>query len=180
MHTLITTRSIAAGALCVALTLIAPPATAQTGGLEDPLLDRLIGDWVLTGVIAGDSTTHDVVFEWVLEHQYVQMYELARERDASGRRAYEAIVFIGWDEPSQRYACLWLDSTGGGGLTGEGIGYAAPSGDSLPFFFRFPDGSPFHTTFAYRRATDTWEWSMDGENDDGTRRPFARVTLRRK
>jgi len=155
------------------------PATAQTSGLQDPLLDRLIGEWVLEGTIAGEQTTHDVVFEWVLEHQYVQFHEVARERDPSGAPAYEAIVFIGWDSASERYACLWLDSTGGDGLSANAIGYGAPSGDSIPFVFRFPDGSLFHNTFAYDRATDTWQWSLDGEQE-GELQPFARVTLTRK
>jgi hypothetical protein len=163
----------------VALLLPVIPTSAQTTGLQDPLLDRMIGEWVLEGTIAGDQVTHDVVFEWVLGHQYVRFHEVARETDAAGRPAYEAIVFIGWDTPTNRYACLWLDSTGGEGLTGEGIGHGVAAGDSIPFYFVFPDGSPFHTTFAYDRSTDTWEWHMDGE-ENGIRRPFARVTLSRK
>lgn len=164
----------------VTVVLTALPAAAQTTGLQDPLLDRMIGEWVLQGIIAGDSTTHDVVFEWVLDHYYVRFHEVARETDpATGKAAYEAIVFIGWDEPSQQYACLWLDSTGGGGLSAQAIGYGAASGDSIPFLFRFPDGSPFHNTFVYDRDTDTWQWHLDGE-ENGVRQPFARVTLSRK
>jgi Protein of unknown function (DUF1579) len=172
------TRNLTVAATLLALAVPAIPASAQP--IQDPLLENLIGEWVLEGTIGGEQTTHDVAFEWVLQHQYVQMHEIAREKDAAGRPAYEALVTIGWDEPSQRYACLWLDSTGGGGLVPEGLGYAAPSGDSIPFQFRFPDGSPFHTTFVYHRGSDTWEWQMDGENEDGTLQPFARVTLSRK
>jgi hypothetical protein len=155
------------------------PTTAQESGLRHPLVDRLIGEWVLKGEMAGGQVTHDVEFEWVLGGQYLRFHEVARERDATGAPAYEAIVFIGWDAQSERLACLWLDTTGGEGLTNGVIGYAVPAGDSIPFLFRFPDGSPFHTTFAYDRGTDTWEWHMDGE-DNGVRRPFARVTMSRK
>lgn len=165
--------------LLLGLTLPTLPASAQTGGLQDPLLDRLIGEWVLEGTIGGEHTTHDVVFDWVLGHHYVRFHEVARERDSTGAPAYEAIVFIGWDEPSQRYACLWLDSTGGEGLTSQAIGYGPRAGDTIPFLFHMPDGTPFHTTFAYDRSTDTWRWQMDGE-DNGVLRPFARVTLTRK
>lgn len=163
----------------LALLLAVQPAVAQAPAFRDSLLDRMIGEWVLEGTIAGAHTTHDVSFAWVLGHQYVRLHEVARERDAEGKPAYEAIVFIGWDEPSQRYACLWLDSTGGGGLRGDAIGYGAADADSIPFRFRFPDGSIFHNTFAYSRETDTWEWHLDGEADGGLR-PFARVTLSRK
>lgn len=165
--------------LLAALTLTGLPAAAQTRGLDDPLLDKMIGEWVLEGTIAGDQVTHDVVFDWVLGHYYVRLHEVARERDSTGAPAYEAIVFIGWDTPSERYACLWLDMTGGEGLSAEAIGYGVASGDSIPFVFRFPDGSPFYNTFVYRRSTDTWEWHLDGV-ENGERRPFARVTLRRK
>ncbi len=169
--------------LLAALVLTALPASAQTSGLQDPLLDRMIGEWVLEGTIAGERTTHDVVFEWVLGHHYVRFHEVSREKDAAGRPAYEAIVFIGWDEPSGRYACLWLDSTGGGGLTAVAagaIGYGAAGGDSIPFVFRDPDGGAIHNTFRYDRSTDTWEWRIDNQEEDGTREPFARVTLSRR
>jgi hypothetical protein len=134
---------------------------------------------VLAGTIAGEQVTHDVVIDWVLGHHYVRIHEVARGLDSTGAPAYEAIVFIGWDGPSQQYACLWLDSTGGEGISGQAIGYATASGDSIPFVFHFPDGSPFYNTFAYDGATDTWQWHLDGE-ESGERQPFARVTLSRR
>jgi hypothetical protein len=160
------------------LTLATGQMAAQPSGLHDPLLDRLIGEWVLAGMIDGVHVTHDVLIDRVLGQHYVRMHEVARERDSTGATAYEAIVFIGWDESSQRYACLWLDSTGGEGISGQAIGYGEASGDSIPFVFHFPDGSPFYNTFLYDRAADTWQWHLDGE-EDGQRQPFARVTLSR-
>ncbi len=161
------------------LTLAAGPIAAQPSPLHDPLLDRLIGEWVLEGTIEGTQVTHDVLIDRVLGQHYVRIHEVARERDSTGATAYEAIVFIGWDESSQRYACLWLDSTGGEGISGQAIGYGEASGDSIPFVFHFPDGSPFYNTFLYDRAADTWQWHLDGEVG-GQRLPFARVTLSRK
>jgi hypothetical protein len=91
---------------------------------------------------------------------------------------YEAIVFIGWDQSTGQYACLWLDSTGGGGLSAQAIGYAKPSGDEIAFLFKGSDGSIFHTTFVYNKDGDSWQWIMDGE-EDGKLQPFARVSLTR-
>ena len=161
------------------LLLAALPASAQSQPTQDPLLDRLIGHWVLRGTIGGSETTHDVTFEWVLGHQYVRLHEVSREKDQKGQPAYEAMVFIGRDEPSGRYACLWLDSTGGGGLSARAIGYADRAGDELAFLFKIADGSSFHTTFKYSKIADTWQWVMDGE-EGGKLQPFARVTLTRK
>jgi len=115
----------------------------------------------------------------VLDHQYLRFHEVAREEETDGTPLYEAIVFIGWDQPTNQYACLWLDSTGGGGLSAPAIGHAKPSGDTLPFIFDTGEGGFFHTTFAYIRDTDTWNWEMDMENG-GKRTPFARVTLTRQ
>jgi len=136
-------------------------------------------EWVLHGTIAGKETTHDVVAEWVLGHQYLQLREVSCERDAKGQPAYEAIVIIGWDQASGQYTCLWLDSTGGGGLTGEAMGHAKRGGDEIAFLFKGRGGSLFHTTFAYSKGTRTWQWLMDDE-ENGKRQPFARVMLTRK
>lgn len=113
-------------------------------------------------------------------HEVRPLHEVARGREPDGAPLYESIVFIGWDEPSGRYACLWLDSTGGGGLAiPVVIGHAKRSGDTLPFLFDTSDGSLIHNTFAYSRDTDTWTWAIDNESD-GERTPFARVTLTRQ
>ncbi len=133
-------------ALCM---LVALPVTAQEPGFQDDLLDRLAGNWLMQGTIAGDEVNHDVVAEWVLDHNYLRLREVAREQDERGKPAYEAIIFIGWDEPSSRYVCLWLDSTGGSGLTGEGLGYAEPDGDELAWVFDTPT-TLIHNTFSVR------------------------------
>ena len=163
----------------VAFVLPAHPATAQAAPMRDALLDRLVGEWVLAGTIAGNSTTHDVSADWVLGHQYVRTYEVSRERDRTGAAIYEALVLVSRDPDTGRYGCLWIDNTGGGKLLPEAIGYGVASGDSIPFLFHDPSGGAFHTTFVYDAGTDRWEWHMDGEQN-GTLQPFARVTLTRK
>jgi len=157
-------------------------AVSTTGGeivntpITESLLDRLVGKWVLTGTIAGKETTHDIDAEWVLNREYVRLHEVSRERKADGQPAYEAIVFISWDKQSREYYCLWLDTTGGGGLSNDGIGHGKPNGNTIPFVFK-PSGSDrFHATFVYDRSTETWQWIMDGE-EAGKLQPFARVKL---
>ncbi len=74
---------------------------------------------------------------------------------------------------------LWSDSTGGGGLSAQAIGYAQPSGDDRPFVFDTGNGSVIHTTFTYNRHTDTWKWLMEIEKGV-ERTQFARVVLTRQ
>ena len=164
--------------LCALCLLMSLAATAQ--GFQDALLDRFEGTWVLRGTIAGGEVVHDITAEWVVGHQYLRFLEVSREREAGGELAYEAIVFLGWDEALGQYACLWLDSTGGSGLSGQAVmGHAKPSDDTLAFLFVGTDGSVFHTTFAYDQSTDSWEWRMDAEAD-GKLEPFTRATMTRR
>jgi hypothetical protein len=148
--------------------------------IKDPLLDRLAGTWVLRGTISGKQTTHDVVADWVLAHEYLRIHETSREKDDKGQARYEAIVLIGWDEGSSEFQCLWLDTTGGGGLTAQGIGHGKRDGDAIPFLFRERDGSvSFNNTFSYDKAGDSWAWHMDNVQD-GRAVPFGRVKLTRQ
>ena len=155
---------------------VAALAPQDTG--DDPWLSRLVGHWVLEGRIAGQDTTHDVEGEWVLSHLYVRLHEVAREKDARGQAAYEAIVYVTRDLAPGGYAVLWLDNTASGAFAPEGIGHARPEGESLPFVFKDAQGEvSFKNTFAYDPATRTWSWVMDNV-DKGVPRPFGRVTLR--
>ena len=139
----------------------------------------MTGSWILQGTIAGRETTHDVETDWVLGHEYLRLHETSHEKNAQGQPAYEAIVFIGWDESSSEYTCLWLDSTSGSGLSSaQGIARGKRSGDEIAFLFKSKDGN-FHTTFVYNKSNDSWQWIMDGE-EGGKLSPFARVKLTRK
>jgi hypothetical protein len=170
---------LALAALVLLLCAGAARADEAARPYENRLLDHLAGRWVLRGRIAGQATTHDVTAEWVLGHQYLRVREVSREQDVRGRPQYEAIVFLGTDPAGDGVACLWLDNTGPGGLNGQSIGHApAAAGDTLAFRFRSPDGGAFHTTFAYRAASDSWSWFMDVEAEGGLQ-PFARTTLTR-
>ena len=151
------------------------PVSAQEPGFQDELLDKFTGRWVLTGTIAGDDVVHSIHARWVLGHQYLQF----DERTEKGEIDYEATVIIGWDESSDRYVCLWLDSTGGSGLSNGILGYAEKSVDTLAFIFA-GDTSRFHTTFSYNKLNDTWDWTMDSEKVQGQLKPFARLTMHRR
>jgi hypothetical protein len=162
---------VAAVAAMTAVAVAAPPPR-----LDDPFLDRMAGTWVLRGTIEGRPTTHDVTAAWVLGHNYVRIREVSREKDAAGQPAYEAIVFVGREPKGEGYACLWLDNTGGGGLSAPAIGHGRRRGDAVEFLFVGQDGSRFHTTFDLAATDGSWQWRMDGESH-GKLEPFARLRL---
>ncbi|MCX6285637.1 MAG: glycosyl hydrolase 53 family protein [Bacteroidetes bacterium] len=150
---------------------------SQQPTLQDTLLDYITGRWVLRGNIAGQATVHDISAEWVLNHQFVLIRETSHEKNAKGEPEYQANVYVGWDQASSEYICIWLDIWGG--FTPQSVGRAKREGDSIPFLFRKNDNTTdFHTTFVYDKKTGTWQWKMD--NDYGGKlQAFARVTLSR-
>lgn len=159
---------------------ISPPALAENSALDDPLLERLVGTWVLRGEIAGKPVTHAVDVRWVLGHEYIQIHETSESRTAAGAPRYEALVYIGWDPDLRKYACLWLDNTGGNGLVGWALGHAGADGNKLAFLFSDKAGNPsLYNTFFYDAPTNTWRWKIDNV-DGGQLRPFADVALTRQ
>ena len=161
------------------LMLLSLPAVAEQRGVQDELLDHMAGNWVMRGTIGGTQVTHDLVAEWVLGHQYLRFHEVAREVDSEGAPAYEAIVFIGWNQNLSRYTCLWLDVTGSGARFPDATGYAEPAGDKLAFVFDTGDESVINTTFTYDREADEWHWLIEIDQS-AKRSTFARVSLTRQ
>jgi hypothetical protein len=161
-------------AACVAL--VAGAACGQQPTFHDQLLDHLTGNWVMQGTMAGKETTHDIQAAWVLNHQYVLVHEVARDRNSQGLPSYEAMVFIGWDQSAAGYVCTWLDTFGG--MYDITIGHARRDGNEIHFIFQYKDNT-FHTRFIYHPEAGAWEWQMDSE-EKGVMKPFARVKLTRK
>jgi hypothetical protein len=173
-----TSNTVRVAALVAALS-VAAVGSVGAQALDAPLLDRLVGTWVLRGTIAGKPVVHDVTAQWVLGHQYIQIHETSRPGTVTASHAYDAIVYIGWNPDQKQYSCLWLDSTGGNGLVPTAFGHAPSNPAQLLFTWRTGDGEPTLTnTFDYDQATHSWRWTIDNI-DKGQRRPFAKVQLTR-
>jgi hypothetical protein len=166
----------AVGKLLLLLILgLAAPALAQQPAVNSPLLDHLVGKWVLQGTMAGQATTHDVNAEWVLAHHYLLIHEVSRQKNANGEPQYQATIYIGWNETTKTYACVWLDDYGG--LNTTSIGVANPTENELPFIFKDEKGEvDFKNDFVYDAKSGTWEWRLDNITN-GVAKPFGRVKL---
>src|SRR4029453_12606990 len=100
------------GMICLLLVATFLYAQDSAGGkaLNDPLLDKLIGDWNVERKFGNGRTAKNVVHgEWVLQHQFVELHY----RDAALSPNYEAIVLIGYDDIANHYICHWADKFGG-------------------------------------------------------------------
>jgi hypothetical protein len=155
---------------------LAGPATAQQATFRDPLVEHMQGSWVMEGTIAGKPTIHDVTGEWVLEHQYMRLHEVSRDKRPDGQPGYEAMIFIAWGGPTKSYSLAWLDDFGD--VSRQSLANATRAGEALPFVFHNIDGSTTRTTMTYQPEVDRWTWTID-EDDHGKPVSFAQVTLHR-
>ncbi len=168
--------------MLISLPLSLPLACAQhvVNPKSDALMDKMTGEWVMTGTIGQEQVTHDVYVDWILKRQYIRIHEVSREKDADGELAYEAWIHIAWDKDNAEYVVMWLDNTGTTNFAAEGVGHGKPDGDRLPFVWKSADGSGIRNMFAYDRATDSWTWSIDNVDKSNNRSQFARLALKRK
>lgn len=165
----------------LATILAALSVTAQEAPVSSPLLDHLAGKWMLQGTVGKQSATHDLDAEWVLQHHYLRFHEVSREKNDKGEPQYEATVFVGWNEKTRQFACVWLDVYGG--LTVESIGVATPKEkekekeNELAFVFTDEHSETSLTnTYIYDPRTNTWENRIDNIVK-GEAKPFARFKV---
>ncbi len=171
--------------LCCALVLGAilgsaqsstPPAQEPLDGpkkpFQDELVDRLAGKWALTRKRHGKESRHTLEAAWVLNHQFLQIHM----KDDATPPEYEAIVYLGQDNASERYVVHWLDVFGG--RMSETLGYGKRDGDSIRFVFEYPDG-PFKNTFTWHPDSKGWSCLLESKSPAGAWTTFAEDTLQR-
>ncbi|MBI3448806.1 MAG: DUF1579 family protein [Acidobacteria bacterium] len=161
-----------AGAGAPAVARDEPPLDGRGRIVKDDLLDHLAGKWDLTRKIRGKSARNSVDAEWVLGHQFLEIHMT----DAATPPEYEAKIFIGYDNASERYVAHWIDVFGG--RFSETLGFGRRDGNSIRFVFEYPDG-PFHNTFRWDPAANGWTCLLEQKDGAGRWTVFAEDTLRR-
>lgn len=176
------TRSLRILIVCACLTVGSALAQEQPqldgpkNVLQDPLLEMMLGSWKLTGKLMNHPAEHTIQAEWVLNHQFLRIYEKDEAPAKEGSFSYEATIMIGYDNASERYVAHWMDVYGG--RFSETLGYGTRADNEIRFVFEYPDG-PFHTTFRWKQETRQWEWIMKTKNKNGQWIEFADLTLAR-
>jgi len=138
--------------------------------LQDTLFERLIGTWRMSGSVGSRQVSYAARGDWVLNHQFLRLVM----RDSAQVPTYEAHVYIGRDNLSERYVAHWLDVFGG--RWSETLGYGTRTGDSVEFVFEYPDG-PFRTRFSLDPGAG-WTVLMRQRSAGGDWRVFGRFLLR--
>lgn len=170
--------------LIVFLSLLATAAFAQgtpepldgpNHPFHDDLLDHLQGQWKVTGTIRNKPREVDLTAEWVLNHQFLLVHQKDAPQ-ADGKLGYEAQIYIGYDNTSDRYVVHWIDIFGG--RFSETLGYGTRQGNSIRFNFEYPDG-PFHNTFTWIPQENAWHFVLEQKDAAGKWKNFADQTARK-
>lgn len=140
--------------------------------VKDSLLERLVGKWKVNGRAVGDEVLQSCEVDWILNHQFLRIHFL----DVKTRPPeYEAMVFLGYDNMSERYVMHWLDVFGG--RFSETLGYGTKKDEStILFVFEGPTG-PLHNTLSWDSGSKTWKMLIKQKNAEGKWMPFAEETL---
>jgi hypothetical protein len=93
-----------------------------------------------------------------MNHEYVQIHEVCREKKADGNPQYEAIVDVAWDERRHAYpASGWIRPKR---RTFADWSSPMPSRNRTKcVYFQIARRDTFHNTFSYDKKTDTCECS---------------------
>jgi hypothetical protein len=98
-------------------------------------------------------------------------------KDLSSSPQYEAMVFIGYDNTSDRYLAHWIDVFGG--RVSETLGYGTRTGNGIKLSFEYPDG-PFHNTLTWVPETKKWVSLMEIKDKSGKWINFAEETFTKR
>jgi hypothetical protein len=166
-------RKLALLALVISFVVFAQskpePLDGPNRPFHDDLLDNLQGQWKLKGTIVNHPGDADLEAEWLLNHQFLKIHEKGTAV-IPGRPPYEADVYVGYDNASERYVIHWIDIYGG--RFSETLGYGTRQGNTIKFVFEYPDG-PFHNTFTWNPESKTWRFLLEQKNEEGKWGVFA-------
>ena len=124
-------------------------SNAQPPPLQDPVLDNFAGEWWVERNMGKRGVKQTTVHcEWVLNHQFIRLHYGTAGADGD----YEAFVFIGFDEASKNYVCLWVDVFGGAAAE---VGRGALDDTLHSLEFKFGKGE-LTNKFTFDPQTKTW------------------------
>jgi hypothetical protein len=169
--------------------IVFPPIQSvdrRSAGLQDDLLDHLVGKWKVGGTTHNTPTSQTLEVEWVLNHQFLRIYQKSSENEFGGNVPYEAMLMVGYDATSKNYVLHLMNMRGG--QFARGVAFGRRTGNEISFAYydivppgvstaaptvaeaasrpgvRFtwePDAKTWHLVFGSRNAKGDWETVTD-------------------
>jgi len=125
--------------------------------LATELLDKLVGDWDLTGRMGEIPLQQAVVGKRTLGELFVELYFKSTLPAPVGQKPYEAVYYIGYNDENDLFVMHLLDTFGVGLSCIVGIG--KQEGNTIPFVFDYEDG-PFTNRFIWDETADAWRFEQ--------------------
>lgn len=153
--------------------LCAPGPEAQ---FHDDLLDKLVGNWTLTGNMKGGELAQECSAEWVLNHEFLRLQCRETKSPPLLKVRYESNMYIGCSSASPRYVVNLVDIFG----AGDSLGFGQRTGNSLRFVWRYPSGAAFENRFIWNPESHTWTSSLQQKDSSGKWSVWGEKVLYRK
>ncbi len=158
-------------ALLFGLTLPAIAAPAAATDADDAYLEKLVGEWDMTGDMSGKALHYHASGERVLQGGFLRLHMI----DTDANPQYEADVFIGVDPRRHDFIAHWLDRFGAAGARVVGTGKREDA--HLVVIFPYVSGA-FRDTFTLLPDGD-WSLLLEFQRPNRTWSTFATYTLAR-
>jgi hypothetical protein len=147
------------------ITFAAVAMAQQSAGWHDDLLEQMVGNWKLDGIVMGQPAHHSVTAQWTLGHQFLQIHEQTSSDAPATESRYDATWFLGFDDVSERYVLHLMDVFGGRYSETLGYGTREPTSCGLylsiltAHFTRHGSGSRIR-----KAGSGTWSKRIKGDN----------------
>jgi hypothetical protein len=105
----------------------------QSAGLQDDLLDHLVGKWNVRGTTHNTPTAQTLEVDWVLNHQFLRIYQKTSESEFGGSVPYEAMLMVGYDATSKNYILHLMNMRGG--QFARGVAFGRRTGNEISFAY---------------------------------------------
>lgn len=138
---------------------------------HDDLLDHLVGKWDVSATVHGEKFTLDREAEWVMNHQYLRIYEKSRQVVSWLKIPFERTIFIGYNHRSKRYIVYELTVHGGDSpIEPEGFTYGTRTGNELKTVITNGSDLVIHQSFTWEPASGLWRFQgrrvIDGKEQE--------------
>jgi hypothetical protein len=137
---------------------------------DNAYLNRLQGDWDMTGTLLGKPVKYHARGQRVLHGGFLRLHMI----DAADVPTYEADLFLGYDAHADDFIGHWLDRFGAAGA--RVVASGKRQGETLVMQFPYAEAA-FKDTFVYDPNTDIWSLLIESQKPGGGWSNFATYTL---
>jgi hypothetical protein len=145
---------------------------ADEPSADNAYLDKLQGDWDMSGTLLGKPVRYHARGERVLQGGFLRLHMV----DAADMPTYEADLFLGYDSHENDFIGHWLDRFGAPGA--RVVASGKRQGQTLIINFPYAKAA-FKDTFVYDPKSRTWSLLIESQAPGGGWSNFAKYTLER-